>query len=374
MNTYFDNGSTSFPKPPEVGEYIVRYLNHTGGTYGRAAYGRVLETARQVEACRDAIGQLMGVSDTQNIAFTPNATTAINTLLQGMNLKGKKILISPLEHNAVMRPLNFLQTNLHLQIEILPATADGRIDVSKLTPHLLQDASLIIVNHQSNVNGVIQPIDEICKWAGEIPVMVDASQSLGAIPFKGDEWKVDYIAFTGHKALLGPTGTGGFYCRKPETIAPLIYGGTGSRSESFEMPEVNPDRFEAGTPNITGIIGLLGAISHPPASMHQKIDVVELMKNISSIPDIKIFSAQNPEYQGHLFSFTHKTLKPSIIARRIFEQHRVEVRSGLHCAPAAHHFLGTFPDGAVRIALSPYHTPNDLSFLAQSIQQVTQQL
>jgi cysteine desulfurase family protein len=351
----------------------VRYLNQTGGTYGRAAYGRVLETVRQVEACRDAIGQLMGVSDTQNIAFTPNATTAINTLLQGLDLKGKKVLISPLEHNAVMRPLNYLKQTINLQVETLPATVDGRIDVSELTPQLLQNVSLVIVNHQSNVNGVIQPIEVICKWAGETPVMVDVSQSLGAIPFKGDEWKVDYIAFTGHKALLGPTGTGGFYCRKPETIASFVYGGTGSRSESFEMPEITPDRFEAGTPNITGIIGLLGAISHPPATLHQQSDVLELIKNISSIPTIKILGAQNPEHQGHLFSFTHQTLKPSVIARRLYEQNQIEVRSGLHCAPAAHHFLETFPDGSVRIALSPYHTPNDLSFLAQAIQQITQQ-
>ncbi len=276
---YFDNSCTSFPKPVQVAEYISRYLNETGGTYGRAAYERTMNVSRVVEECREMLGDFMGTQDYGNIAFTQNATHAINVILQGLNLKDAHILISPLEHNSTGRTVHMLKDKYGIEYDILPCYPDGQIKTDEIKKHIKANTKLLVICHESNVNGLIQPVEEIKKQAGEIPVMIDATQSLGNTPVKIDEWNIDYLAFTGHKALLGPTGTGGFYVKHPETISPFIYGGTGSFSEHLEMPPFLPDKFEAGTPNIVGIYGLLGALKHMPETCHTKDDIKELIND-----------------------------------------------------------------------------------------------
>lgn len=370
MNRYFDNGSTSFPKPPQVVGYITSYLQNQGGTYGRAAYQRVLETARMVENCRDRLAYLFGISNSENICFCANATIGINTILKGIDLRHPRILISPLEHNAVMRPLMELKKKQNLSIETLPACSDGSIDVKRISETTFHQAGLIIVNHQSNVSGVIQPIDQITKFKGKVPLLLDVSQSAGHIPILTDQWQVDYLAFTGHKGLMGPTGIGGFYSKDPDNLNPLVLGGTGSNSDSYEMPSFLPDKFEAGTPNITGIIGLLGAITNLPEPAYSQADLISLINRISSLNGITLLKAQESSRQGHLFSFYHSSIKPSVLARRLYEDYGIEVRSGLHCSPAAHQHYGSFPEGSVRVALSPYHTPADLDYFFYSLTEI----
>jgi cysteine desulfurase family protein len=370
MNTYFDNASTSFPEPPQVAEAITRYLTVNGGTYGRAAYGRIVETARMVEACREKLAQRLGVANGDNICFTANATTAINTILRGISSNISTIYTTPLEHNAVMRPLTDMVRKGLVKHQILPSLSDGVVDVDNLPP---TDANtLIIINHQSNVSGVIQPIAAIRQKAPQARLLIDTTQSLGSIDVTGDQWQADYIAFTGHKGLLGPTGIGGFYVRQPESLQPLVFGGTGSNSDSFEMPPFMPDKFEAGTPNIVGIAGLLGALENTPQPAHSHNDLLRLMSEVGKINEVNILKAKELKQQGNLFSFWHNTLKPSVIARYLYEQHQIEVRQGLHCAPMAHGFYGTMPDGTVRIALSPYHTPQDIDYLINAITQTIQ--
>ena len=373
-NTYFDNAATSFPKPPQVAEAISRYLNEEGGTYGRAAYERVRNATMQVEDCRDALANLLGVNEAENIAFTANATAGLNAILLGLALKsGARVWVSPLEHNAVMRPLRHLQETIDIEIKTLPAGNDGCIDITALENLPANDCDLLVINHLSNINGVIQSIDEIARIAhakGWL-IVLDASQSLGEIPVNAGEWDIDFVAFTGHKGLLGPTGTGGFYAKNPSLLRPTVFGGTGSLSESYDMPDELPDRFQPGTPNVAGIIGLLAALENRQTPQHSRNDFFECLNAIEKLPGIRLYKANNPAQQGELFSLTHERLSTGDFAQLIYDRHGIETRSGLHCAPLAHRSLGTFPSGTVRFSLSPYHTPDDLACLIKAIADVT---
>lgn len=374
MNTYFDNASTSFPKPAQVAEQITWYLNTIGGTYGRAAYGRIVAATSLVEQCRDLLAVMLGTKASEQVVFCANATTGANVVLKGCGLNlSHTVLVSAMEHNAVMRPLHFLseQPNALKQYKVLPALQDGTIDLDKLYKQDLDGVHTLIVNHVSNVNGMIQPMNDISAWAKQkgVRLVVDASQSLGQVPVEGDRWHAAHILFTGHKALLGPTGIGGFW---GGALVPLVHGGTGSNSDSYNMPEMAPDSYEAGTPNITGIVGLLAALKHRPAPLHTHSDLLDCMNEIAQIPGITLYRANNQASQSDLFSFTHQQLTPSVLANKLYERHKIEIRSGLHCAPLAHRTLGTFPAGTVRVALAPYHTPDDLVYLIKAIRDVVQ--
>jgi cysteine desulfurase family protein len=370
VNTYFDNSGTSFPKPPQVAEAISKYLNTGGGTYGRAAYGRAYEATVLVEDCRDQLADLFGVGDSSHVSFTANSTTAINTIIKGLPLRGKRVLVSPLEHNAVMRPLMFLKETEGLAIEFLHAYPDGVVDVEALKLINRTNIGLVVINHQSNVSGVVQPVADICRWAAGIPVLVDGSQSVGHLPLQLEQWGVDYFAFTGHKGLMGPTGIGGFYARSPEKLRPLIHGGTGSASDSFDMPDSMPDKFQAGTPNIVGIVGLLAALKNIPQALITSADVEKGIQCIASLKGFKVLCALPDHEQGSAYSFTHEALSPSQLTRELYDKYGIEVRSGLHCAPAAHRFYSTFPQGTTRIALSNYHLPADLDYLYGALEEI----
>jgi cysteine desulfurase family protein len=366
-NTYFDNAATSFPKPQAVAEMITTYLNEIGGTYGRSAYQRVIDASSGVETVRDLLADTLHVENVEHVIFSFNATTAINTILSGINLKNSHVLISPLEHNAVTRPLEILRAKYGVTIDIMPHFPDGRIDIDKVKNVVRDTTKLVIVNHQSNVNGVIQPVDKIKEVAGDIPVLLDLAQSLGHIAVELDEWNIDFAVFTGHKGLLGPSGTGGFFVRNPDLVNPLIAGGTGSRSESFEMPSFAPDKFEAGTPNIAGIYGLLGALENPCAKQYSQDAYLDVLDNISNLGFFKVLRATDRNDQGDLFSLVHKGYDCSHVASALYTKYTIETRSGLHCAPLAHTSLGTFPNGSVRFSLSPYHTDSDLEYLYNAI-------
>ena len=227
MSYYFDNACTSFPKPKEVGEYMQKHLNE-GGSYGRGGYPRIFNSSRVVEEARSEIAKLIGTKHSENVIFTACSTIAINTILSGFSFRFGKVLISPLEHNAVVRPLENLKNSGRIVYDLLPHYDDGLINIESLRKIDLSEIDLIVVNHTSNVNGVIQPVKEIKEIIGTTPILLDASQSLGKIDVNVDEWNVDYLAFTGHKGLLGPTGTGGFYIKDPFSLNITIFGGTGS--------------------------------------------------------------------------------------------------------------------------------------------------
>jgi selenocysteine lyase/cysteine desulfurase len=229
-----------------------------------------------------------------------------------------------------------------------------------------------VVNHESNVNGVIQPLGEIKQRLGSVPLLVDASQFFGSIPLSVDKWNIDFLAFTGHKALLGPTGTGGLFIRNPASLEPVIYGGTGSASESFDMPNFVPDRFEAGTPNIVGIYGLLAALQKPPFCRHSRAEYRQFIEELQNLSSLKVLCAERFEDQGEVFSLLQPGQDPATLARRLFEDFRIETRVGLHCAPMAHKTLGTYPNGSLRISTSRNHSTDDFSYVTNAIKECLQ--
>jgi len=370
-NRYFDNAATSFPKPAEVARAVSRYLGEVGGSYGRSATPRALEVSRTVEAARDRLAELLGTSRVEGLVFAPNATTAINTVLRSLLDKGGHVLISPLEHNAVMRPLAALQSRTGATCEILPSGPDGRVDVERVGAALRPKTRLVIVNHQGNVNGVVQPVREIKDAIGEVPILVDASQSAGSVPVAIDEWRLDYLAWTGHKSLLGPTGIGGLFLRDPRTVEPLILGGTGSASESLLMPSFLPDRFEAGTGNIAGLFGLLAALESRPKPRHTRQEFLDFIRSVEGIEGYRVFRAEQDEHQGSLFSIRHARHSLDFLADELFRRFGLEIRVGLHCAPLAHQQIGTFPGGTVRIAPSPYHAASDFAFFQSALEELS---
>jgi len=367
LNSYFDNAATSFPKPEAVGTETLRYLNDLGGPYGRSFYGRALEVSRTVESCRDLLSERIGAGKPENIVFTANATQAINTVLRGLDLEGGEVWISALEHNAVTRPLKYLEKTNNIEIKYLPSLTGGAVDTEALGRTDLSAASLIIICHESNVTGLIQPVAEIKKAAENVPLLLDAAQSAGGTVIKADEWNIDYLAFTGHKSLLGPTGTGGLYMKSSDALSPLINGGTGSKSDSWETPAFLPDRFEAGTPNIAGIFGLYGALKNTPESRHSKKTFLSLLNEISSIAGMHIHAAPAENTQGEVFSITADFASPSDLGMALYEDFGIETRIGLHCAPLAHNTINTFPEGTVRFAPSVYHDDSDLYRLLDAI-------
>jgi len=372
QNNYFDNAATSFPKPPAVAAAMARYLNEVGGSYGRSAYARAFDVARTVEKTRDLLAEKMGARDAAQVIFTPNATYAINLVLRSVLRFGGRVLISPLEHNAVTRPLAAFASQCGVVFDLLPHHHDGRVDLNKIKERVTSDTVLAIINHQSNVNGVIQPLGEIKERLGSVPLLVDASQSFGSVPVCIDDWNIDFLAFTGHKALLGPTGIGGLYLRNPAEVEPLVYGGTGSASESFEMPDFVPDRFEAGTPNIAGIYGLQAALEEQPASRHTREEYHRFLEELKGLPSLRVLCAERFEDQGDVFSLFQPGCDPATLGRTLFDTFGIETRVGLHCAPLAHRTLGTFPSGTVRIGVSSYHSAADFSRVTEAVRKSIQ--
>ena len=253
---YFDNACTSFPKPQAVVNSIQDYCLRIGSSPGRSAHRLALEAARLVFETRENLAQLFNVSRSERIVLTCNATEALNLAILGLLGEGDHVLASSMEHNSVMRPLNHLLRKNIIDLSIVPCSEEGYVDLEVLKRAIKKNTRLIAVNHVSNVVGTIAPLDEITKIANEIPILVDAAQSAGAVPIDVEACDIDLLAFTGHKSLYGPQGTGGLFIREGIDLRPLRLGGTGSKSESWDHPDFLPDKYECGTPNTPGIAGL----------------------------------------------------------------------------------------------------------------------
>lgn len=377
--TYFDNSATTFPKPAAVAQAMTRYLLEEGGSYGRSSHARAFRASAVVERCRERLAQLMDISQVEHLCFTNNATHAANVILQGIDFAGSEavtraeVLISPLEHNAIARPLAQLEGCGLITVRQLPAGVDGVVQPDLIASVLTENTRLVIVNHQSNVNGAIQPLAKIRQAIGQIPLMADVSQSLGKLPVRVDEWGIDYLMFTGHKGLFGPPGTGGLFIRQPDTVKPLHLGGTGSNSEHLTMPEIMPDRFEAGTPNMVGIYGLLAALDNVPEPQHSRSDFFALMAAIEALPGYRIQRTENQDAQGEVISLLHDCIDAATLSWKLEKEFGIETRSGLHCAPLAHQFLNSFPDGTCRLSPSPLHTTADFDYLITALAAISRQ-
>jgi len=366
---YFDHAATSFPKPAGVARAMALYIDGIGGTYGRAAYGQVQEASRIVFETREKLAREIGACDSSRIAFTLNATHALNIAIQGLARPSGVALVSPVEHNSVMRPLVALAAKMGLRIETLPSAEDGRVSPDRI--RVPEGACLAVVTHESNVNGAVQPIAEIKRRLGDVPMIVDAAQSAGEIPIGADLIGADAVAFSCHKHLLGPTGTGALFVRPGLALPALMPGGTGGRSDSFEQPIAMPDALEAGTPNIAGIAGLFAALDF--LEMHGRGEgpalALRAIADLRAISGVRVFSAEAAAHQGGLFSFAVDGVPCSEMARRLFERHGLAVRAGLHCAPSAHGALGTLEEGGtVRISFGRFHGEDAVARVVHAVE------
>jgi cysteine desulfurase family protein len=365
---YLDNAATSFPKPPAVAESIVDFLEHSAGNPGRSGYALAMVAQTVVAATRRQLASLFGVPDPARIVFALNATDALNTALWGLLRPGDRVVTTSIEHNAVARPLHALAER-GVEVTRVACAPDGTLDLDDLDRALRSAAvRLVAMCHASNVVGTILPVREAAQRAHEHGALflLDAAQTAGVLSIDVREMRLDLLAFPGHKALLGPTGTGGLYVAPGVRLLPLRQGGTGTRSEEERQPEELPEALEAGTLNTVGIAGLGAALRYLQERGQQAIRAHEvalttrLIDGLRDIPGLRTHGTGNPERQVATVSVTLEGWEPADVAAALDSSFGIAVRSGLHCAPLAHRTLGTFPRGTVRLSPGCFTTDDDV--------------
>ncbi len=354
---YFDNAATSWPKPSGVAEAMVHFLNHVGANPGRSGHRLSLEAGRIVYDAREAAAELFGVADPLRVVFGANVTEALNLALRGYLRPGDHVVTSSMEHNSMMRPLRALAAGTDggpIELTVVPCSPQGFLDLADLEAALRPNTAMIALNHASNVCGSLLPVRE----AGEVArrhgclLLVDVAQTAGAYPIDMEADSIDLLAFTGHKALGGPMGTGGLIIGERvdlERFMPLKRGGTGSRSEHEEQPDFLPDMCESGTANTVGLAGLLAGIRWV---MERDVDAIRqhevelaqrLIDGLCDIPGVAVYGGRDATRQTSTIAFNVEGLAPSEVGLRLDDDYDIMCRVGLHCSPAAHKTLGTFP-------------------------------
>lgn len=356
---YLDNAASSWPKPLMVRDAVLYAMDAGGGNPGRSGHKMAVAAARRVSAARAAVARLLGAPDPACISFTRNVTEAINMAILGLLTPGDHVVTTAVEHNAVMRPLRDLETR-GVRLTVVPCGPEGVVDPDDVRRALAAGARLVVATHASNVLGAIQPVQELARaaHAAGALLLVDAAQTAGALPLDVQALKVDLLAFTGHKALLGPQGTGGLYVRPGVDLPPLLRGGTGSASESETQPDFLPDRYEAGTPNVPGLSGLAAGVEYlisrgvDRVRAHERVLVGRFLDGLATIPDVQVYGPTNPADRVGLVSLNLRGVPPSALGQALEEGYAILTRVGLHCAPAAHRTASSFPVGSVRFSFS----------------------
>jgi cysteine desulfurase family protein len=380
MPIYADQASTSWPKPEVVYKTVDNFLRHLGGNPGRSGHGHSIQAMRVVLDARESLTQLFGAADPREIVFTLNATDALNMAIKGMLQQGGHVVTTSMEHNSMMRPLVGLAEAGVITLTEVQAGREGRVSVEDMAAAIRPETVLVAMTHASNVVGAIQPVAEVGAIAKRhgVTFLVDAAQTAGALPIDVREANIDLLAFAGHKGLLGPQGTGGLYIRNGVPVAPWREGGTGTQSELDHMPELLPDRMEAGTPNTPGIAGLGAAVEHILEIGVDKIREVELaltarfLDGLTRIPRVIVYGPKDPNERVAVVSLNLEGLDNGILGQ-ILEEYEIMVRTGLHCAPHAHRTIGTFPVGAVRFSFHHSNTMEDIDRVLEVLAQIAAQ-
>ena len=373
---YFDNGATGYPKPPDVAEKVKDYLLNIGATSGRSGHKLALKAEKIVYAARENLASLFNIKDSSRVVFTSGATESLNTVIFGFLNEGDEVSVTSMEHNAVMRPLRYLEKEKNIKINILQADTKGKVDLKEITDKITDKTKLIIINHASNIIGSVISLEEVGKLKRNALLLVDAAQSGGTCHVDVVKDNIDFLAFTGHKGLMGPSGTGGLYVRKGIDLRPLKLGGTGSISEKEEQPDFYPDRMESGTLNVAGISGLRASTDFILKTGMKKIYEHKMklssyfMEKIFPLNEVELYGPDEPENVLPVFSIDIKDRDPSEIAFLLDREYDICVRAGLHCAPAAHKTIGSYPKGTVRISAGYFNTEEEIDFLVSSLRKI----
>lgn len=380
---YLDQASTSFPKAPGVAQAMMDYLTMNGVNVNRGCYSSAYSAEEVIYETRQLLAELFHFSKCKNVIFTPNVTTSLNFILKGFLKPGDHILVSAMEHNAVMRPVVQL-ASLGISFDRIPCRTDGSMILEKVEELIRPETKAIVTLHASNVCGTRMPLDalgEICQ-RHQLYFVVDSAQTAGIVPINMDKMHIDALAFTGHKGLRGPQGTGGFLVSQElaEQMEPLISGGTGSVSHTEEIPDFMPDRFESGTPNLPGIYGLHEALLYLKTHSLQAINEKELsltgyfLEQLQALDNtgrhIRIIGKKDLTDRNAVVSIQTPEIDMSQVAWQLDNEYGVMTRVGLHCAPNAHKTLGTYPAGTIRFSFGPENTKNELDFAIQGLKKI----
>lgn len=358
---YLDQAATSWPKPRNVAAAVRKTLLQPSGNIGRSSYKVALQMSEVVYECRENLARLFHAHDPLRICFTSNATEALNLALRGFLKPGDHVVCSSMEHNAVWRPL-VAMARRGIDFSVAQTNSSGILSIDNVLSEIRPNTRLITVLHASNVNGAVQPIAEIGTAARRrgIAFLVDASQSAGAVPIHVEQMKIDLLAFPGHKALLGPQGTGGLYVREGIDLTPLREGGTGSESQASHVPDFMPDHLESGTLNLPGIAGLNESVRFildrgvDAIAEHESCLGTQLREGLERVRGVQLYGPPSGSPCAAVVSFNIGDLDPVAVADELDRRFGIACRPGLHCAWLAHQTLGSTPGGSVRFSLGPF--------------------
>ncbi|HET6498638.1 MAG TPA: aminotransferase class V-fold PLP-dependent enzyme [Coriobacteriia bacterium] len=374
---YLDHGATSWPKPQSVIDAVTQALAELGGAAGRGTYAMALESSRTVVRARRSCAALLGVADPRDLLFQPGCTVACNLMLKGLIGPGERVVVSSVEHNAVVRPLAHLERRGAV-VDMVRADGDGVIALEDVERSVrAAPTRAVVCTHASNVTGAVQPISDLSRIAHEhgALMLVDGAQAAGHLDVDLADLGADAYAVSGHKALLGPPGIGLLYLAPHLDAEPFVDGGTGGDSASTAMPSERPDRYEAGTANLPGIAGLSagiaviaaegGALRRTDAAL-----ISMLHEGILAIPGFRVLGPPPGVPRVPVLSAVHERVPPDRIASVLDRTYGIAARAGLHCAPWAHETLGTLGCGAVRFGVGWGNTEEHVGLVLASLREI----
>ncbi|MGB4659412.1 MAG: aminotransferase class V-fold PLP-dependent enzyme [Mobilitalea sp.] len=381
---YLDQAATSFPKGKGVIEAMMKFMNESGTNINRGSYETAYETAGEVYETREKLCRFFDFEPipqiVKNVIFTMNITYAINMILKGYLREGDHVLVSGMEHNAVMRPLIQLSKERGVTFDRIPCNQYGELEIEKIEELIKPNTKLIVMTHASNICGTLLPIEEVGAIAHKhgLKFVVDSAQTAGIFPISMTRMKIDALCFTGHKGLLGPQGIGGFLItdEMAKEMTSLITGGTGSISDTENTPDFLPDKFEAGTLNLPGIIGLKASLEFIENIGIDQIREKELkltqrfIDGVMKIKGIRVIGKLNCENRSAVVSLQSETIDEAELAFRLDNEYKIMARVGMHCAPNAHKTLGTFPRGTLRFSFGYENTEEEVEVAVKAIEEI----
>ena len=379
---YLDNAATSFPKPPEVAQAVFDYMTKGGCNINRGGYQSAYDTEELVFDTRQMLCDLFDGADCRNVIFTKTVTESLHVLLKGYLRVGDHILVSSMEHNAVMRPLVQLQAK-GVEFTRIPCTTEGQLCVDAMEGLLQPNTKAVLLTHASNVCGTVLPIrkvGEFCRRHG-LRFFLDAAQTAGVLPISMKDDGIDAVAFTGHKGLLGPQGIGGLVLAEglEKELEPLLSGGTGSMSHTEEVPPFTPDRFEPGTLNLPGILGLragllwLDSQKEGAVLSHELMLTEQFLVGLSELEEaglVKILGMRGTEGRTGVVSIQTPQHEMAQVAYDLDRRYGIQTRVGLHCAPSAHQSLGSWPEGSIRFSFGVFNTEDDVTAALHALKEM----
>lgn len=378
---YFDNAATSFPKPKIVYDEIMDAMMNYGANPGRSGHKLAMKASRGMFSTRESISKLFNIKNPLDIIFTFNCTESLNVAIKGILKAGDHVIATSMDHNSVLRPIKSLE-KIGISNTIVMGDKEGRINPEDIEKAIKEETKMIVTTHISNLTGTIIDIKEVGKIAKahRLLYLVDAAQSAGVYSIDVEDMHIDMLAFPGHKGLLGPQGTGGLYIKRGIDMAESFQGGTGSISYSLTQPEVMPDKFESGTPNAPGIIGLGAGIEYILEIGIDNIRQKELkltkkfMDEAGKIDGIKIYGPLDMDQHAPVVSLNIKDADSSEVSYILNEEYNIAVRPGLHCAPLAHKTIATFEQGTVRFSFGYENTDEEIDLAIKALKEIAKEL